>query len=174
VDHLDRHAVAAAVVVGTEDAHVFGTTVLENLRVGRGDLTATEATVVLARVGLAEWLDGLPDGLDTVVGPDARTVSGGERRRLLVARALVSPAPLLLVDEPVEHLDPERADALVTDLLNDPRGVVVVTHRLSALGAADEVLLLDGGRVRARGAHTELLSDVPDYRDAWERERATD
>ena len=93
VDHLDRHAVAAAVVVGTEDAHVFGTTVLENLRVARGDLTAPEATAVLARVGLADWLDGLPDGLDTVVGPDARTVSGGERRRLLVARALVSAAP---------------------------------------------------------------------------------
>ncbi|MDQ0373327.1 thiol reductant ABC exporter subunit CydC [Cellulomonas humilata] len=174
VEHLDRHTVAAAVVVGTEDAHVFGTTVLENLRVARGDLTAPEATSVLARVGLAEWLDGLPDGLDTVVGPDARTLSGGERRRLLVARALVSTAPLLLVDEPAEHLDPERADALVTDLLNDPRGVVVVTHRLSPLAAADEVLLLDAGRIRARGAHTELLATVPDYRDAWERERATD
>ena len=174
VDHLDRHAVAAAVVVGTEDAHVFGTTVLENLRVARGELTATEATDVLARVGLADWLVGLPDGLDTVVGPDARTVSGGERRRLLVARALVSPAPLLLVDEPAEHLDPERADALVTDLLNDPRGVVVVTHRLSPLAAADEVLLLDAGRVRARGTHAELLRTVPDYRDAWARERGSD
>ena len=174
VDRLDRHAVAAAVVVGTEDAHVFGTTVLENLRVARGDLTAREAADVLARVGLAQWLDGLPDGLDTVLGPDARTVSGGERRRLLVARALVSSAPLLLVDEPAEHLDPDRADALVTELLTDPRGVVVVTHRLSPLAAADEVVLLGAGRVRARGAHTELLATVPDYRDAWERERATD
>lgn len=174
VDHLDRHAVAAAVVVGTEDAHVFGTTVLENLRVARGDLSAAEATEVLMRVGLAEWLDGLPDGLDTVLGPDARTVSGGERRRLLVARALVSSAGLLLVDEPAEHLDPDRADALVTDLLNDPRGVVVVTHRLSPLAAADEVVLLDAGRVLARGSHTNLLATVPHYRDAWERERSTD
>lgn len=174
VDHLDRHAVTAAVVVGTEDAHVFGTTVLENLRVARGDLTAAEATDVLARVGLAGWLAGLPDGLDTVVGPDARTVSGGERRRLLVARALASPAALLLVDEPAEHLDPERADALVTDLLNDPRGVVVVTHRLGPLAAADEVVLLDAGRVLARGSHANLLATVPHYRDAWERERSTD
>ena len=101
-------------------------------------------------------------------------MSGGERRRLLVARALVSPAPLLLVDEPAEHLDPARADALVTDLLNDPRGVVVVAHRLSPLAAADEVLLLGAGRVRARGAHAELLATVPDYRDAWARERASD
>lgn len=174
VDHLSRDATVAAVVVGTEDAHVFGTTVLENLRVARGDVTADEAAAVLRRVGLGDWLEGLPDGLDTLLGPDARTVSGGERRRLLVARALLSPAPLLLVDEPAEHLDPERADALVTDLLRDPRGVVVVTHRLTPLAAADEVLWLQDGHVRARGTHAELVATAPGYREALDRERATD
>ena len=138
---------------------MFGTSVLENLRVARGDVTRDEATAVLARVALGEWLAGLPDGLDTVLGPDARTVSGGERRRLLVARALLSSAPLLLLDEPAEHLDPATADALVTDLLRDPRGVVVVTHRLSPLGAAHDVLWLDEGRVRARGTHADLQAD---------------
>lgn len=174
VDHLSRDAVTAAVVVGTEDAHVFGTTVLENLRVARGDVTQDEAAAVLRRVGLGDWLAGLPDGLDTLLGPDARTVSGGERRRLLVARALLSPAALLLVDEPAEHLDPVRADALVTDLLGDPRGVVVVTHRLTPLAAADEVVWLDAGRVRARGTHAELVAAVPGYRESLDRERATD
>lgn len=176
VSGLGRDSVVGAVVVGTEDAHVFGTTVLENLRVARGDVSAAEATEVLARVGLGDWLAGLPDGLDTLLGPDARTVSGGERRRLLVARALLSPAALLLVDEPAEHLDPERADALVSDLLRDPRGVVVVTHQLSPLEAADEVLWLEDGRVRARGTHTELVATSPGYREALgrEREHATD
>ncbi|MEZ0449803.1 thiol reductant ABC exporter subunit CydC [Cellulomonas sp. ICMP 17802] len=174
VDHLDRDAVVGAVVVGTEDAHVFGTTVLENLRVARGDVTADEATAVLERVGLGDWLGGLPDGLDTMLGPDARTVSGGERRRLLVARVLLSPAALLLVDEPAEHLDPERADALVTDLLRDPRGVVVVTHRLAPLAAADEVLWLADGRVRARGTHDELVATAPGYRESVDRERAAE
>lgn len=74
-----------------EDAHVFGTTVLENLRVARGDLGPDAATAALHRAGLGAWLAALPDGLDTLLGPDARTVSGGERRRLLLARALVSP-----------------------------------------------------------------------------------
>ena len=153
---------------------MFGTTVLENLRVARGDVTEAEAVAVLARVGLGDWLAGLPDGLDTLLGPDARTVSGGERRRLLVARALLSPAELLLVDEPAEHLDPDRADALVTDLLGDPRGVVVVTHRLTPLGAADEVLWLEGGRVRARGTHDDLVASARGYRELLDRERADD
>lgn len=166
VGDFGREAVSATVLVGTEDAHVFGTTVLENLRVARGDVTRDEATAVLHRVQLGAWLAGLPDGLDAELGPDARTVSGGERRRLLVARALLSPAPLLLLDEPAEHLDPATADALVTDLLSDPRGIVVVTHRLAPLAAADEVLWLGDGQVLARGSHACLVKSVPGYRDA--------
>jgi ATP-binding cassette subfamily C protein CydC len=166
---------AARVVVTTEDAHVFGTTVLENLRVARGDVTPDEATAALAATGLAGWLAALPDGLDTMLGPDARTVSGGERRRLLLARALLAPAPLLLVDEPAEHLDPETADALVTNLLagTRERGVVVVTHRLTPLAAADEVLWVESGRIAARGSHAELSATVLDYGEAVRRERIT-
>ncbi|MGN8246082.1 thiol reductant ABC exporter subunit CydC [Cellulomonas soli] len=172
---LASDQVAAAVVVTTEDAHVFGTTVLENLRVARGDVTTDEARHALVTVGLGPWLDLLPDGLQTLLGPDARTVSGGERRRLLLARALLSPAPLLLVDEPAEHLDGPAADALLRTLLagarEQGRGVVVVTHRLSALDAADEVLQLADGHVTARGTHAHLLATVEDYREAHERER---
>lgn len=129
-----------------EDAHVFATTVLENLRVARGDVTEDEAHDLLARVGLGDWLDGLADGLATMLSADGTTISGGERRRLLLARALASPAPLLLVDEPDEHLDPALADRLVSDLLTDlphgtpPRGILVVTHRQAAAQAADHVI----------------------------------
>lgn len=173
---LDRSDVVAAVVASPEDAHVFGTTLLENLRVARGDVTPGEARAALARVGLADWPDGLPDGLDTAVGPDARTVSGGERRRLLVARALLCRAPLLLLDEPAEHLDPAAADRLVTDLLGgaraDGRGVVVVTHRLAPLAAADEVLWLSPDGAHARGPHATLLATHAGYREAVRREGA--
>ena len=175
LDDADR---AAHVVVTTEDAHVFGTTVLENLRVARGDVTPAEAEEALRRVGLGAWRAALPDGLGTMLGPDARTVSGGERRRLLLARALLAPAALLLVDEPAEHLDPATADALVHDLLahptgsdGSPRGIVVVTHRLAPLGAADEVLWLADGRVAARGKHAELVERSAGYREALNREQ---
>lgn len=131
----------AHVALTTEDAHVFTTTVLENLRAARGDLTRDEATEALAHAGLATWVAALPDGLDTPVSAD--TVSGGERRRLLVARALVSRAPLLLLDEPGEHLPTDVADALVADLLALTalgRSVVVVTHHTGAVDRADAVL----------------------------------
>ena len=157
-----REDAAAHVALTAEDAHVFDTTVLENLRVARGDVSAAEATEALTAVGLGPWLGGLPQGLDTVVGADATRISGGERRRLLLARALVSPAATLLLDEPTEHVDAGAAE-LLTGLLDGSctggRGVVVVTHRLDGLAAADEVILLDEtGTVRARGRHEALLA----------------
>lgn len=175
-----RAGVTSRVVLTTEDAHVFETSVLENLRVARGDVTPDEARAALDRAGLTEWLAGLPDGLATPLGADGSNVSGGERRRLLLARALLSTAPLLLVDEPAEHLDTATADRLVRDLLTQrdsatadgtARGVVVVTHRLSALDAADEVLVLRDGHVAARGTHHELLARDAGYREAQAREQ---
>lgn len=176
---VERARVVGAVVATPEDAHVFGTTVLENLRVARGDVTEDEAVDALGRAGLGGWLRTLPDGLATLLGADGRTVSGGERRRLLLARALVADAPLLLVDEPAEHLDPATADAVLDALWHAPptragtaRGVLVVTHRLAPLAAADEVLWLEDGRVAARGTHERLRADVPGYREAVEQTAA--
>lgn len=177
----DRAAVAARITVTAEDAHIFATSVLENLRVARGDVSPDEAAELIRRAGLADWLAALPDGLNTLIGSDATTLSGGERRRLLLARALAAPAPLMLLDEPGEHLDPTTADRLVTDLLlADPtRGILLVTHRLSGLARADEVLLMgrpdpDGpAGIIDRGTHAELADRNPAYRWALDQETAS-
>ncbi len=174
------HDLARQVAFIAEDAHVFATSVLENLRVARGTTTPEEATAALTATGLGDWLAALPDGLDTELGQDATTISGGERRRLLIARALVAPAELLLIDEPAEHLDPATADALISHLVElthaGQRGIAVATHRLTALDQMDEVILLgvgeqsgDPARVLARGTHSELL-ELPEYRWALEQE----
>lgn len=140
-----------------EDAHLFGTSVLENLRVARGDLDAETAERALRTVGLGEWLDGLPDGVHTDLVGGAAAVSGGQRRRILLARALVSPARVLLLDEPTEHLDAAAGARLLRDLLDTDSGlvapdrdVVVVTHQLPAGHQAGLVLTVDEtGQVRA-------------------------
>lgn len=144
----DAASLREAVTMFAEDGHVFATTLRENLRVVRGDLTDEEALAALSAVGLDDWLATLPHGLDTMLGPDGTTVSGGERRRLLLARAVVRRGPVLLLDEPTEHLDTARGDALLAALLTPgdeslvpaSSTVVVVTHRPEAVPADTPVL----------------------------------
>jgi ATP-binding cassette, subfamily C, bacterial CydC len=119
-----------------EDAHLFDTTVRDNVLVGRGDATDAQLTAALRDVGLSDWLAGLPDGLQTMLRGGAAAVSAGQRRRLLLARALIADFPILLLDEPTEHLDAADSDRLITALLSADgvfaadRTVVVATHHL--------------------------------------------
>lgn len=151
------------------DAHVFHDTIAANLRIGRPDATESDLVAVAARMRLLPWIESLPDGWHTVLGEDAALASGGQRRRLLLARALLARPPVLLLDEPTEGLDAETADAVLADLLSATVGhtVVLVTHRLAGLADFDEVVLLDGGRIRQRGPHHELATRTGPYRDLW-------
>lgn len=141
------------VAVTAEDAHVFGTSLLENLRVARGDVTRDEATAALATVGLDEWLADLPDGLDTELGTGGLSVSGGERRRLLLARAMLHRAPVVLIDEPAEHLD-DRGAAALRDMLArlraERRTAVIVTHDHTLLDLVDVVVELDAANATTK------------------------
>lgn len=174
----DRDQLTSRITMTAEDAHVFATTIYENLRVARASLTRDEASELLARAGLAQWVQSLPDGLDTVIGSGGTTVSGGERRRLLMARALAAPAPIMAVDEASEHLDAATADRLMETLLtrSPDRATLVVTHRLSALDQADHVIVLAApepsqcATIAARGTHDEVLQALPTYRWALDQE----
>lgn len=172
LNQVGQRNLARSVVFTSEDAHIFETTVLENLRVARGSVTSDQAQDLLRQAGLGAWVESLPLGLETVIGANAATVSGGERRRLLLARALASNANMLLLDEPAEHLDPQTADRLLTDLLqtahqDQTRAIVIATHRVTAMASADEVLMLKAGRVVARGHHNELLRSNSEYHAAY-------
>ncbi|WP_291379213.1 thiol reductant ABC exporter subunit CydC [Demequina sp.] len=139
--------VGRVVAMTPEDAHLFGTTLLENLRVADGAVTEHQARAALEAVQLGPWLDSLPAGLDTRLGSGGNTVSGGERRRLLLARAVLCPAPIHLIDEPAEHLDADGIDALralVAAMRRQGKSVVIVTHDLGILDVVDRVVSLDG------------------------------
>ncbi|MFF7752222.1 thiol reductant ABC exporter subunit CydD [Streptomyces sp. NPDC007971] len=160
---VDAHALAGDDVrrlVGlcAQDAHLFDSTVRENLLLARKDATESDLRDALARARLLDWVDELPDGLDTLVGEHGARLSGGQRQRLALARALLADFPVLVLDEPAEHLDLPTADALTADLLaaTEGRTTLLITHRLAGLDAVDEVVVLDGGRVVQRGPYAEL------------------
>jgi ATP-binding cassette, subfamily C, bacterial CydC len=144
---IGQRDVRATFALAGQNAHLFGSTIRANLSLARPSATDDELWDALRRARLAEWVSSLPDSLETLVGEEGTQLSGGQRQRLTLARALLSDAPVLLLDEPTAHLDPETADALVRDVFAaaDRRSVLLITHRPEGLELADEVVTLDGG-----------------------------
>jgi ATP-binding cassette subfamily C protein CydCD len=209
---LDGDAARRLIGLCAQDAHVFDSTVRENLRLARPTATDAElrAALAAARLDLTTTEAALspgtasgtpdadagnapapgtgahpadtpatPDPLDLPVGEHGTRLSGGQRQRLALARALLADFPVLVLDEPAEHLDTATADALTADLLAavEGRAVLLITHRLAPLavpGAVDEIVVLDGGRVVQRGTYAELGAVPGPFRGALERERAAD
>ncbi|WEV26595.1 thiol reductant ABC exporter subunit CydD [Streptomyces sp. 71268] len=173
---LSGDAVRRLVGLCAQDAHLFDSSLRENLRLARPGASTDELRAALAGARLLDWADGLPDGLDSLVGEHGARLSGGQRQRLALARALLADFPVLVLDEPAEHLDLPTADALTRDLLaaTEGRTTVLITHRLAGLDAVDEVLVLDAGRVVQRGTYDELVRAPGPFRRMLERERATE
>jgi thiol reductant ABC exporter CydC subunit len=141
---LRQEDVRATFALAGQEAHLFDTTIRENLRLARPTATDDELRGALRRARLDDWVASLPDGLDTLVGEEGMELSGGQRQRLVIARALLADAPVLILDEPTAHLDRPTAEALVEDVLAaaDGRSVLLVTHRPEGLGLVDEVVSL--------------------------------
>ncbi|MGW6203061.1 thiol reductant ABC exporter subunit CydD [Streptomyces sp. NPDC055089] len=157
---LDGDTVRRFVGLCAQDAHVFDSSIRENLRLARTGATDAELRDALGRARLLDWALALPDGLDTLVGEHGARLSGGQRQRLALARALLADFPVLVLDEPAEHLDLPTADALTADLLAATQGrtTVLITHRLEGLEAVDEVVVLEEGAVVQRGPYSTLAA----------------
>ncbi|MGW4850030.1 thiol reductant ABC exporter subunit CydD [Streptomyces sp. NPDC004288] len=173
---LDGDAVRRFVGLCAQDAHLFDSSVRENLRLAKVGADDEELREALRRARLLDWVDGLPAGLDTLVGEHGSRLSGGQRQRLALARALLADFPVLVLDEPAEHLDLATGDALTDDLLRATEGrtTVLITHRLHGLDAVDEVVVLAEGRTVQRGPYAELASVDGPLRRMLEQERETD
>ena len=173
VRDLAADDVRARIAWAPQDPHVFATTVAANLRLARPGATDADLDAVLDSLGLGGWLAGLPDGLSSELGGRGVSVSGGERQRIGIARALVADRPMLVLDEPTAHLD-EDGEAVVRRAVRtyaEGRSLVWITHRLTGLEDFDQVVVLDGGRVvehgharvlaRQTGPYAGLLGDAP-------------
>jgi len=147
---LSQQDLRGAVTLCAQDCHVFNTTIRENLLIGSRQAGEREIAEAIEAVGLAEWVAELPAGLETMLGQGGELASGGQRRRIALARALLSPARFLILDEPTAHLDPELAAGVMAGLLGmcAGRAVLVISHDLSTLEGMDRVLRLRGGSLQ--------------------------
>jgi thiol reductant ABC exporter CydC subunit len=147
-----------------QDPHLFDTTIAANIRLARPGASPDEVAEAARRARLLPWIASLPRGWDTPVGPRGTAVSGGERQRIALARALLADPALLILDEPAAHLDPGNRRALTADLLDATvqasrrgRATLLITHEMDGLDQVDEIVVLDVGRVAERGTHQSLL-----------------
>ena len=164
---LPRAAVRRRIGYVEQDSPVLSGTLAANLRYAAPDATDDDLADVLRLTRLDELVTHLPHGLDTLVGHRGTTLSGGERQRLAVARALLRRPDVLLLDEATSQLDARNEQAL-RDLVTRLAGtctVLLIAHRLSTVTAADQIVVLDSGRVRATGRHEDLLNRDELYRD---------
>jgi ATP-binding cassette subfamily B protein len=158
--------------VVSQDAHLFHASIRENLLFAKPDATDDEIRAALVSAQIAAMVDALPLGLDTVVGERGYRLSGGEKQRVALARLMLKAPRLVVLDEATAHLDNE-SEALVQAALEETmasRTSLVIAHRLSTIRRADQILVIDAGRVVQRGTHEELLAAGGLYKDLYERQ----
>jgi ABC-type multidrug transport system fused ATPase/permease subunit len=168
---VDPASLRREVAIVSDDAFLFSASLRDNIAYARPEASDDEVVEAAVRAGLEGLLDDLPDGLDTLVGERGLTLSGGQRQRVAIARALLAEPRILILDDATSSVDATTESQIKTALTEvmEGRTTFVIAHRLSTIALADEVVVLEDGRVAARGTHNELLDRSPLYREIAEK-----
>jgi ABC-type multidrug transport system fused ATPase/permease subunit len=171
VRQLDPATLRREVAVVSDDAFLFSASLRENIAYARPEAGDEEVAEAAERAGLGELVDSLPDGLETLVGERGLTLSGGQRQRVAIARALLAEPRILILDDATSSVDATTENQIKAALAEvmEGRTTFVIAHRLSTIALADEVVVLEGGEIEARGTHDELLETSPLYREIAEK-----
>jgi ABC-type multidrug transport system fused ATPase/permease subunit len=171
VRSVDIGSLRREIAMVSDDAFLFSATLRDNIAYARPDASDGEIAEATRRAGLTEVLDELPDGYDTLVGERGHTLSGGQRQRVAIARALLAAPRILILDDATSSVD-ATTEGLIKEALREVmagRTTFVIAHRLSTIALADEIVVLEEGRVLARGSHDELLESSPLYAEIAEK-----
>jgi ABC-type multidrug transport system fused ATPase/permease subunit len=170
VRDLEVTSLRRAIGIVSQDPFLFSATVRENIAFGAPDATDADVERAARLAQAHEFIEALPEGYDTVIGERGITLSGGQRQRVAIARALVIDPRILILDDATASVD-ATTEALIRMALREVmkgRTTIIIAHRLSTIALADELVVLDGGRIAARGTHDELIETSPVYRDIYE------
>jgi ATP-binding cassette subfamily B protein len=151
--------------------YLFNDTVENNIRFGSPDATHEDVVAAAKKARCHQFIEALPEGYDTVVGEGGSTLSGGEKQRISIARAILKDAPIVLLDEATASVDPDNEKYIqeaINELVRD-KTLIVIAHRLSTIRRADQILVVDKGRIVQRGRHDELVAMDGQYRMLWQR-----
>ncbi|MDR1219872.1 MAG: ABC transporter ATP-binding protein/permease, partial [Treponema sp.] len=151
--------------------YLFHDTIENNIRFGSPDATREEIIAASKKARCHDFIEALPDGYDTVVGEGSSTLSGGEKQRISIARAILKDAPIVLLDEATASVDPDNEKYIqeaINELVRD-KTLIIIAHRLSTIQRADQILVIDDGRVVERGTHDALLAKGGQYSNLWQR-----
>jgi ATP-binding cassette subfamily B protein len=159
-----------AIGVVAQDPFLFSASVHENIAFGRPEASSEEVERAARLAQAEEFIEELPEGYDTVIGERGITLSGGQRQRLAIARAIALDPRILILDDATASVDATTEAKIRLGLREAMRGrtTIIIAHRLSTLALADELIVLDHGRVAARGTHEQLLATSPVYREIYE------
>ena len=152
-----------------QDTFLFDRTIADNIRMGRQDATDAEVEEAARAAGAYEFIERLPQGFDTPAGEAGARLSGGERQRITIARAMLKDADVVILDEATAYADPEN-EALVERAISElvaGKTLVTIAHRLSTITGADQIIVMDAGRIIAQGRHGDLLASCPLYARMW-------
>lgn len=176
IEEMDTEALFSRMSIVFQDVVLFNTSVLENIRIGRLDATDDEVKHAAELAGCDGFVSHLPDGYGTAIGENGARLSGGERARISIARALLKDAPIIILDEIAAALDVE-SEARVQEGLNKlvaGKTVIVISHRMKSIENANNIVVLDDGQVQAAGTHDQLMEECPLYRSLVERSVAVE
>lgn len=154
----------------SQDNYLFDDTVRENIRMEKRDATDAEVEAAAHDAGCDSFIGELENGYDTLVGGGGAHLSGGERQRIAIARAMLKNAPVIILDEATAYIDPEN-EAVIQKAVNrlvENKTVIVIAHRLSTITGADNIAVVQDGRIAAQGRHEELFCSCALYRSMWQ------